>query len=193
MPSCALIRQTARGSPGPLARFGDGELRKGEAKVSCLVGTPKGRLTRLEKKLADQPRQEVRPQRRVKLLPQEDEVYVRAQSGARPDKEKVPTRFNPMVCKFVDRTVRIGEPKKDEINTSRIERLNLSARLFNRRMTRLTLGYSKKLDNLKHSMALFTCFNNWCRVHSSLKKTPAMAQGLTDHVWTIAELLSATI
>ena len=64
------------------------ELRQSEAKVSYLVGTPKGRLTKLEKELAEKPWQEIRPQLRVKLLPQEGEVYVLAQSGARASKER---------------------------------------------------------------------------------------------------------
>ena len=64
------------------------ELRQSEAKVSYLVGTPKGRLTALEKELSEKPWQEVRPQLRVKLLPQEDEVYVLAESGARAGKER---------------------------------------------------------------------------------------------------------
>lgn len=64
------------------------ELRRSDAKVSYLVGTPKGRLTKLEKELAQKPWQQVRPQLRVKLLPQEGEVYVLAESGARTDKER---------------------------------------------------------------------------------------------------------
>jgi hypothetical protein len=64
------------------------ELRQSEAKVSYLVGTPKGRLTKLEKELADQPWQPVREQLRVKLLPQAGEVYVLAESGARSSKER---------------------------------------------------------------------------------------------------------
>jgi len=68
------------------------ELRQGDTKVSYLVGTPKGRLTRLEKELAEKPWQEVRPQLRVKLLPQDGEVYVLAESGARIDKERAMRR-----------------------------------------------------------------------------------------------------
>ena len=68
------------------------ELRRSDAKVSYLVGTPKGRLTKLEKELAEKPWQEVRPQLRVKLLPQEGEVYVLAESGARTDKERAMRR-----------------------------------------------------------------------------------------------------
>jgi hypothetical protein len=57
----------------------------------------------------------------------------------------------------------------------------------------LTLGYSKKLANLEHATALMVAFHNFCRIHSAHKKTPAQASGLTNHAWSIAELLSATI
>jgi hypothetical protein len=66
---------------------------------------------------------------------------------------------------------------------------NLSVRLFNRRFTRLTLGYSKKLENLKHSVALLVAHFNFCRVHSAVGQTPAQACGLADHQWTIEELM----
>jgi hypothetical protein len=63
--------------------------------------------------------------------------------------------------------------------------------LFNRRLTRLTLGFSKKLEHLKNSVALSLAHYNFCRVHHSLQgETPAMAARLTDHVWSIAELLT---
>jgi hypothetical protein len=64
----------------------------------------------------------------------------------------------------------------------------LSGRLFQRRFTRLTLGYAKKLQNLKYSVVLFIAHFNFCRVHSALKQTPAMNAELTNHVWTIQEL-----
>jgi len=63
-------------------------------------------------------------------------------------------------------------------------------RLFNRRFTRLTLGYSKKLANLKLSVALLVAHFNFCRVHSAHGQTPAMAAGLANHVWSIEELLN---
>lgn len=62
-------------------------------------------------------------------------------------------------------------------------------RLFCRRFTRLTLGYSKKIENLRHSLAIFIVFFNWIRAHSAHGQTPAQAIGLTDHAWTIRELL----
>ena len=76
------------------------------------------------------------------------------------------------------------------VTMSHAERANLSVRLFNRRFTRLTLGYSKKLENHCHAVALFVAHFNFCRVHSAHKQTPAMAAGLTDRVWTVQELLT---
>jgi len=98
----------------------------------------------------------------------------------------VPSR----VGKIFKRAV-FGFPWLHRISTSYIDRTHLSLRLFNRRFTRLTLGYSKKLDYLKHSVALSVAHFNFCRVHASLKgQTPAMAAGLSDHVWSIVELLT---
>ncbi len=62
-------------------------------------------------------------------------------------------------------------------------------RLFNRRFTRLTLGFSKKLENLRHSVALLLAYHNFFRIHSAHGKTPAQAAGLTDHKWTVEEML----
>jgi hypothetical protein len=76
--------------------------------------------------------------------------------------------------------------------TSHCERTNLSVRLFNRRFTRLTLGYSKKLENLRHAVALFVAHFNFCRVHSAHGKTPAHEAGLTNRTWTIEEMLAET-
>lgn len=100
-------------------------------------------------------------------------------------------RYEPSrVGKIYKRAV-FGAPWLHKISTSYIDRTHLSLRHFNRRFTRLTLGYSRKLANLKYSVALFVAHFNFCRVHSALRKqTPAMAAGLTDHVWSVAELLT---
>jgi IS1 family transposase len=90
----------------------------------------------------------------------------------------------------VVKTPVFGSPDPDRICTSLVERQNLSIRMGMRRMTRLTNGFSKKWENLQAAYSLWFAYYNLCRVHSSLKKTPAMAQGLTDHVWTIAELIA---
>ncbi len=92
-------------------------------------------------------------------------------------------------CLSVKTFIRIGNPDVELISTSHVERTNLSVRLFNRRYTRLTLGFSKVLDNLKHSTALLIGYFNFCRIHGAHGKTPAQAAGITDHAWTIEELL----
>jgi len=85
-----------------------------------------------------------------------------------------------------------GDPDEAHICTSHIERGNLSMRTSLRRFTRLALGFSKKLDNLKATVALYIAWYNFCRVHMSLRVTPAMEAGLTNHVWTVEELLGAS-
>ena len=83
-----------------------------------------------------------------------------------------------------------GNPNPKRICTSHIERQNLSIRMGMRRMTRLTNGFSKKWENLEAAYSLWFAYYNFVRVHSSLRVTPAMEQGITDHIWTIAELIA---
>lgn len=87
--------------------------------------------------------------------------------------------------------VRSGNPDFSRISTSHIERANLSVRCHLRRFTRKTNAASKTLDNLKAAVTLYVAFYNLCRVHQTLRCTPAMEAGITDHVWTILELLGA--
>lgn len=83
----------------------------------------------------------------------------------------------------------IGSPRAMAVSTSHVERQNLTMRMQMRRFTRLTNGFSKKLENLKASIALHFAWYNFCRIHSTLRVTPAVAANLTDHVWTLDELL----
>lgn len=83
-----------------------------------------------------------------------------------------------------------GRPDPELISTSYVERQNLTMRMQMRRFTRLTNAFSKKLENLKAAVALHFAWYNFVRVHSSLRVTPAMEAGLSDHVWTIGELLA---
>jgi len=99
-------------------------------------------------------------------------------------------RYSPPRISGVISKVRSGDPDPDHISTSYIERQNLTMRQQMRRFTRLTLGFSKKLSHLKAAVALHFAYYNYCRVHSSLRVTPAMEAGLTDHVWSIGELLA---
>jgi transposase-like protein/IS1 family transposase len=101
-------------------------------------------------------------------------------------------RYSPPQVVDVSSQTICGNPDPERICTSHVERQNLSIRTFMRRFVRLTIGFSKKWENLKAALALFFAWYNFCWRHSSLKKqTPAMAAGLTDHVWTIHELLTA--
>lgn len=74
------------------------------------------------------------------------------------------------------------------MSTSYVERQNLTMRMHMRRFTRLTNGFSKKVENHAHSVALHYMFYNFCRVHQTLRVTPAMEAGITDHVWSLEEL-----
>jgi hypothetical protein len=81
-----------------------------------------------------------------------------------------------------------GDPDPEHVSTSHVERQNLSMRMGMRRFTRLTNGFSKKFENHAHQVALYFFHYNFCRVHKTLRVTPAMEAGLADHVWTIEEL-----
>jgi IS1 family transposase/transposase-like protein len=99
-------------------------------------------------------------------------------------------RYSPPRITEVISKIRDGRPDPKHISTSYVERSNLSLRMHLRRFTRLTNAFSKKLDNLKAAVRLYVAFYNFCRVHQTLRVTPAMQAGLTDHVWSIAELFS---
>jgi transposase-like protein/IS1 family transposase len=99
-------------------------------------------------------------------------------------------RYSPPRITEVISKVRSGVPDPKHISTSYVERQNLTMRMQLRRLTRLTNAFSKKLDNLKAAVALHFAYYNFCRVHSSLRVTPAMEAGISDHVWAIDELLS---
>jgi transposase-like protein/IS1 family transposase len=104
--------------------------------------------------------------------------------------ENTEARYSPSPIIEVISKVRSGDPDPAHISTSYVERQNLTMRMAIRRFTRLTNAFSKKLANLKMAVALHFAYYNFCRVHSSLRVTPAMEAGITDHVWTITELLS---
>jgi hypothetical protein len=102
-----------------------------------------------------------------------------------------PGRYGPPEMTGATRQVIQGNFNRREICTSHVERHNLSIRTFLRRFTRLALGFSKKLDNLKASVALYVAHYNFCRLHGSLPGTPAMAARLTASPWRMEELLDA--
>jgi IS1 family transposase len=102
-----------------------------------------------------------------------------------------PAYYLPRRVISLNRKPRIGSPDMTKATTCHCERTNLSVRLFNRRFTRCTLGYSKKLENLKHAVALFVWHFNFCRIHSAHKQTPAQAAKIAENPMTIEELLNS--
>jgi IS1 family transposase len=83
-----------------------------------------------------------------------------------------------------------GNPDRKHVSTSYIERQNLTMRMSMRRFTRLTNGFSKKIENLEAAVALHFTYYNFCRIHQTLRVTPAMAAGVSDHVWEIDEIVA---
>jgi hypothetical protein len=102
--------------------------------------------------------------------------------------EQEETRYSPAKCIGIDTRIITGNPDADHISTSYIERQNLTMRMGMRRFTRLTNGFSKKLANHAAAIALHYMHYNFCRIHKTLRVTPAMEAGITDHVWNIEEI-----
>jgi IS1 family transposase len=98
------------------------------------------------------------------------------------------TKYSPGECIGTRTAVLMGIPDPKHISTSFVERQNLTMRMSMRRFTRLTNGFSKKLANHAYQVALYFMHYNFCRIHKTLRVTPAMEAGLTNHVWTIEEL-----
>ncbi len=107
------------------------------------------------------------------------------------DVENPHARYSPPRITEVISKVRQGNPDPDHISTSFVERSNLTMRMQMRRFTRLTNAFSKKLSHLKAAVALHFAYYNFCRVHSSLRVTPAIEAGIADHIWSISELIFA--
>lgn len=99
-------------------------------------------------------------------------------------------RYSPATCIGCDMKVVTGNPDPKHVSTSYVERQNLTMRMSMRRFTRLTNGFSKKLDNHRHAVALYFMYYNFCRVHQTLRVTPAMEARIADHIWSIEELVS---
>lgn len=139
---------------------------------------------------------------RVQLTSDGLKVYVEAVAGAfgteidyamliklyenDPEPEK---RYSPAKCCGIETRIISGAPDEDHISTSFVERQNLTMRMGMRRMTRLTNGFSKKVENLEHAVALHFMHYNFIRLHKTLRVTPAMAAGVTDRLWSIGDLV----
>ena len=106
--------------------------------------------------------------------------------GSTSDGEKM---YSPAECIGCERRAVVGYPDPKHISTSYVERQNLSLRMGNRRFTRLTNAFSKKIENHTAALAIFYMHYNFVRIHSSLRVTPAMAAGVTDRLWSIDDLI----
>jgi IS1 family transposase len=100
------------------------------------------------------------------------------------------TRYSPAQCLGTKRVDIIGSPDHDHISTSYVERQNLNMRMNMRRFTRLTNAFSKKLENHVAMIALFHMHYNFARIHQTLRVTPAMEAGISQHVWSIHEIVN---
>jgi IS1 family transposase len=107
--------------------------------------------------------------------------------GAAPEGAEV--RYSPAQCMGAKKAVQNGRPSWDHISTSFVERQNLTMRMSMRRFTRLTNGFSKKVENHEHAIALHFMHYNFCKIHTTLRVTPAMEAGISEHVWSLDEMI----
>jgi len=105
------------------------------------------------------------------------------------DRSEKEARYSPAQCLGAIPTVVNGRPNRKYISTSYAERQNLSMRMQMRRFTRLTNAFSRKVENHAHAVALYFMYYNFCRVHQTLRVTPAMEAGISDHVWDLREVV----
>jgi hypothetical protein len=107
--------------------------------------------------------------------------------GASPEGEH---RYSPAECTGAIKTPIQGNPDMAHVSTSYAERNNLNVRMHSRRMTRLTNAFSKKMENHAHAMALRFLYYNFVRVHKTLRTSPAMAAGVTERLWDVADMVN---
>lgn len=98
-------------------------------------------------------------------------------------------RYSPAECTGTEKNRITGNPDMENVSTSYVERQNLTMRMHMRRFTRLTNAFSKKLENHMHAISLYFMFYNFCKIHKTLRVTPAMEAGIDDHVWTLEEVV----
>jgi IS1 family transposase len=126
-------------------------------------------------------------------------VLVKSYGALESDATDAARKYSPPVCTGAVKVRKIGNPDPALVSTSYVERSNLSLRMQQRRFTRLTNAFSKKAENHAHAVSLYFMYYNFCRPHQTLTKqhashyptTPAMAAGITDHVWKVEEILGA--
>jgi IS1 family transposase len=100
------------------------------------------------------------------------------------------TRYSPAECVGARKDMVTGAPDPKHVSTSHVERQNLSMRMHMRRFTRLTNAHSQKFQNHVYALALYFAFYNFVRQHKTLRMSPAMAAGLTDHLWSMDDIVA---
>jgi hypothetical protein len=113
-------------------------------------------------------------------------IYGRPNKSGKDNPTEV--RYSPPQCIGARKRKVIGNPRRELVSTSHVERQNLTLRMNNRRFTRLTNAFSKKVENHKHMIALSMMHYNFCRIHQTLRVTPAMEAGIANHVWDMTEI-----
>lgn len=103
--------------------------------------------------------------------------------------EESQKRYSPAQCIGTEKIKINGNPESESISTSYVERQNLTMRMNMRRFTRLTNAFSKKVENLGYALALHFMYYNFCRIHQTLRMTPAMKAGVTDRLWDVEDIL----
>ena len=104
------------------------------------------------------------------------------------EEQKGNRRYSPAKCLGAEKEKVWGHPDSAHISTSYVERQNLTMRMGMRRFTRLTNGFSKKVENLAHAVSLHFMYYNFARIHQSLRVTPAMEAAISDHVWSVEDI-----
>ena len=99
-------------------------------------------------------------------------------------------RYSPAECTGIEKRMITGNPSIKHVSTSYVERQNLTMRMHMRRFTRLTNGFSKKLENHMHAISLYFMFYNFCKIHKTLRVTPGMEAKLTDRVWSVNDIVA---
>ena len=99
-------------------------------------------------------------------------------------------RYSPAVCAGAKKQAVVGLPQKKHVSTSYVERQNLTMRMHMRRFTRLTNGFSKRIDGHLHQCALYFLFYSFVRIHSTLRVSPAMAAGIADRLWSVEDIVA---
>lgn len=112
-------------------------------------------------------------------------MYGQSEGGPKVSAER---KYSPAICTGAEKRPISGKPDPAHVSTSYVERQNLTMRMNMRRFTRLTNAFSKKVDNLNHAVSLHFMYYNFCRIHQTLRMTPAMKAGIANHIWEVSEI-----